>query len=72
MAHELGIEVNDNYGNLHWVSKENPDLTVKERWRRFINFHRELILLGYPRPAESQILYEQYLTTVKSLKEIEV
>lgn len=69
MADELGITVNNDYSNLTWVSEKNPQLSIIERWRRFIIFQRELIKLGYPRPAEQEILLSQYLENVKKLKE---
>jgi radical SAM superfamily enzyme YgiQ (UPF0313 family) len=70
MAAELEIEINHSeYSNLSWTSKKNPELTIKERWRRFIIFQRELINLGYPRPAEQEILLAQYLDKIKNLKE---
>lgn len=69
LAHELGMNLNDEYINLDWVADTNPDLTVKERWRRFIVYQRELIRLRYPRPAEMEIRLMQYIDEVKKLKE---
>lgn len=71
MAEDLGIDIDTykEYYNLTWVSKNNPELTVKERWRRFVLFQRELIKLGYPRPAEQEVVLEQYLENIKLLKD---
>ena len=53
MRHELGLELyNNEYGNSLWSSSTNPDLTVEERYRRYIELVRLSIELGYTRPAE--------------------
>lgn len=71
MAEDLDIDVNlyNEYHNLNWIAKINPELTVKERWRRFVMLQRELIKLGYPRPAEQEVNYIQYLENIRLLKD---
>ena len=68
MSAELQIDtLDDRYANFSWVSQKNPELTVKERWRRFVVFQKELIQLGYPRPGDHEILLAQYLEKIKEL-----
>ena len=51
MRNELGIEIHDmQYENMsNWVSKTNPDLTLKERWRRYIELIKLTSELRYKR-----------------------
>lgn len=51
MRNDLGIEIfNLEYANMsNWVSKTNPTLTVKERWRRYIELIKLTSELKYKR-----------------------
>jgi radical SAM superfamily enzyme YgiQ (UPF0313 family) len=67
MAPDLGIELDNKYANIRWISKKNPELTIKERFRRYIMMQRLMINLGYPRPATTAVQLSQYIEKIKSL-----
>ena len=59
MQDELGIMIHDTqYTNmLNWTSSSNPELTVKERCRRYISLIKLMIKLRYPRiSAQTKLL----------------
>lgn len=51
MRHDLGIEIyNMQYANMsNWISKSNPELTLKERWRRYVELIKLTSELRYKR-----------------------
>ena len=49
MKHELGITlIEENYGTYFFDVKTNPDLTIKERFRRYIEITKLILDLKYP------------------------
>lgn len=61
--HELGIEVLDVESmNINWINKSNPELTIKERILRDLQFRRRAAELRYPIPYSNR--YLDYLTKI--------
>lgn len=60
-----GIEIiNDNNVNqINWINKNNPNLTIKERILRDLEFRRKALDLRYPIPYATR--YLEYLSKVK-------
>jgi len=72
MKEELGIEIhNDEYYNVsNWSVSSNPDLTLKERWRRYIYLIKLLGELRYPNHAFDEAILSYNLELLnKTLKE---
>lgn len=49
MRNELGITIhNMEYANIaNWTTSTNPELTIKERWRRYLELHKVTTDLRY-------------------------
>lgn len=60
MRNDLGIHIqNMEYANSsNWLVDSNPDLTVKERWRRYAELVQLTTKLRYPRASMDLILIE--------------
>jgi hypothetical protein len=67
MAEDLGIDLSKQYSTYLWESKLNPDLTVKERFRRYIEFQRLLVDLDFPRPTQIINEINEYLNKIEQL-----
>jgi radical SAM superfamily enzyme YgiQ (UPF0313 family) len=67
MAEDLGIDLSEQYSTYLWESKLNPDLTVKERFRRYIEFQRLLVNLNFPRPTTIINEINEYLNKIEQL-----
>lgn len=67
MAEDLGIDLSKQYSTYLWESKLNPDLTVKERFRRYIEFQRLLVDLNFPRPTQIINEINEYLNKIEQL-----
>lgn len=65
---ELGIEIHDTqYSNIsNWTVGSNPQLTVKERHRRFIELSKLATELRYPITTNNLVLVELYIEEYKA------
>lgn len=71
MKHELGIQTHSShYENISdWDISSNPDLTVKERWRRYIELVELTTALKYPRAAFDPLLLEVNISQIEKIVE---
>ena len=75
MRSDLGIEITDmQYENTNnWVSNKNPDLTLKERWRRYLELIKLTSALRYKRATLDLNILNQNIqdltTTINKLIE---
>lgn len=49
MRHELGIEIHDVEYVSNWTSEKNPELTIKEKYRRYVELIQHTTNLRYSR-----------------------
>lgn len=70
MRHELGLEFQDmEYENVaNWITTKNPELTIKERWRRYIELLRQTSNLRYPRTQFDHLMIEMNIDLFKNQK----
>jgi radical SAM superfamily enzyme YgiQ (UPF0313 family) len=66
-ANALGIDLSNDYSHQLWTAKTNPDLTVKERFRRYIEFQRLLVILKFPRSSSIINQINEYLNNIEKL-----
>jgi radical SAM superfamily enzyme YgiQ (UPF0313 family) len=70
MREQLGIHVyNNEYESLDWVSDSNPDLTLNERYRRYIELVKLTVELRYPRLAEDLVFLESHIKAVMHVQQ---
>lgn len=71
MVDELGITGHDRdeYNNLTYDIKSNPELDIKERFSRYIEFQKTLINLNYQRPGRVPIHLEEMTKVIKRFSE---
>jgi hypothetical protein len=63
--HLLGIEIINNTNNsINWINHNNPDLTIKERILRDLEFRKKALELRYPIPYATR--YLEYLSKINS------
>lgn len=71
MMRELEVEVHNDVAGVQdaydWVSKKNPDLTLKERIRRRLELHQESVKLGVPQPR-ARLTLNILLTIAEQMK----
>lgn len=67
MAQEMGIEKLDHYYDYTWISKNNPQLTVKERYRRYLEFHKLVVSLKYAECLDMEIELKSLIDNAKHL-----
>jgi hypothetical protein len=69
MRNELGIEIfNMEYANMsNWVSKTNPNLTLVERWRRYIELVKLTTELKYKRSTRDLTLIEMNIADLQKM-----
>ena len=67
MKEKLGIEIHDDeyYNVSNWLVSSNPDLTLKERWRRYIHLIQLLTELRYPNLAFDEAILQYNLELLK-------
>jgi hypothetical protein len=67
MKEKLGIEIHDDeyYNVSNWSVSSNPDLTLKERWRRYIHLIQLLTELRYPNLAFDEAILQYNLELLK-------
>ena len=65
---ELGIEIhNTQYSNIsNWTVATNPELTVKERYRRYIELSKLTTELRYPQTTNNLVYIELYIEEFKA------
>lgn len=71
MSNELGIEIHDTeeYANMsNWTSSSNPELTVKQRYKRYIELAILTTKLRYPKVTDELVFLE--INTEEIKKEI--
>lgn len=65
MRDQLGIHVNnEQYESYDWSCETNPELTLKERYRRYIELVKLTVELRYPRLSEDLVFLESHIKTV--------
>ena len=71
LVDELGIigHDTDEYNNLTYDIKTNPELDIRERFSRYIEFQRVLINLNYQRPGRVPIHLEEMTKVIKRFSE---
>lgn len=70
MSNELGIEIHDTeYANMsNWTSSSNPELTVKQRYKRYVELAILTTKLRYPKVTDELVFLE--INTEEIKKEI--
>lgn len=71
MAAELGIETgHDGNENMYsWISTTNPDLSIRERYKRYLEFQRLIMELRYTRAVAIQIQIDEMIQQLDNLIE---
>jgi radical SAM superfamily enzyme YgiQ (UPF0313 family) len=72
MRNDLGIEIfNMEYANMsNWVSKTNPDLTLVERWRRYIELVKLTTELKYKRATLDLTLIDLNIADLQKMNKL--
>lgn len=72
MRHDLEIDIfNMEYTNIsNWVSKTNPDLTLAERWRRYIELFKLTTKLLYKRATLDLTLIDLNLSDLQKMNKL--
>jgi radical SAM superfamily enzyme YgiQ (UPF0313 family) len=67
MSNELGIEIHDaEYVNMsNWTISSNPELTVKARYKRFLELATLTTELGYPKGTDELVFLEMNAEEIK-------
>jgi len=69
MKDDLGIIIhNAQYENVsNWTISTNPELNMKERWRRYIELIKVTTALRYPRLSAETLLLEMHINELEKL-----
>ena len=72
MRHDLGIDIlSMEYANMsNWVSKTNPELTLLERWRRYIELIKLTNTLKYRRASTDLTQIDVNIADLKKMKNL--
>jgi radical SAM superfamily enzyme YgiQ (UPF0313 family) len=72
MRDDLGIEIfNMEYANMsNWVSKTNPELTLAERWRRYIELVKLTTKLKYKRATLDLTLIDLNIADLQKMNKL--
>jgi hypothetical protein len=69
MSSELGIHISDmEYLNVaNWVTTQNPELTIKERWRRYLELVKMTVQLRYKRGTMDFVFLDNNIKILEKL-----
>ena len=69
MMNELGISMsNEQYENVtNWTISSNPQLTLKERYRRFIELALLVLDLGYPKGSADLTHLQMHISDIQDV-----
>jgi radical SAM superfamily enzyme YgiQ (UPF0313 family) len=69
MAESMGIaRLEDTYYDYAWVSDKNPELTVRERYLRYVEFYKLLMELRYPESLDLEVELSVFIEKIKKLR----
>ena len=67
MKNELGIEIHNTeyFNSSNWTVATNPTLTVKERYRRYVELATLTTQLRYPKATDELVFLEMNIEDIR-------